>query len=78
MGDRFLVKNEIEEREVRFVGVRRRVIIRGERWGATNTTELIVERLECVGRKLGALLPVVDIGGRIRQTESVLNVQVCL
>ena len=38
--DRVLGKNKVEEIEIRFVGVRRRTYAWGERWGATDTTQL--------------------------------------
>lgn len=40
--DRFLVKNEIEEREGWLVGARGHVIVWDVRWGATNAMELFL------------------------------------
>ena len=74
MRDRLLVKNEIEEREERFVGVHGHVIVWDVRWGATNAIELEFRNQKRVKVKSGVILPVVDTGSGIRQTESVLNV----
>jgi hypothetical protein len=70
--DRFLAKNEIEEIEERLVGVRGRVLVWDVGWGATNAIELGFKGSKT--RQGEVILPVIDIGGRIRQAESVLNV----
>ena len=46
MRDRLLVKNEIEERKVRLVGVRWCVTVWNEGWGTTNTIELEFKELK--------------------------------
>ena len=63
--DELLVKNEIQEREVRLVGVRGCVAVWNEGWGATNAIELQFKESKCVRVKSGVVLPVEDIGGGI-------------
>ena len=74
MGDRILGKDVVEESEVRFVGVIGRNSVRFERWGAANAMELEFEKWERVKVKPEINLPEEDVGGRIRQADSVLNV----
>lgn len=72
MRDRPLVKNEIEEIEVRLIGVRGCALVRVERWRTTNATgSKVKERVE---EKLWMFLPVVGIGGGVCQTDGVLYV----
>ena len=69
-----MAKNEVEEIKIRLVVVCGCTIAWNERWGTTNAAELKVEGLETRRDELRGHLPVVDVGGRIRQTDSVLNV----
>ena len=64
----------IEERHVRFVGVSGRITVRDERWRATNAVELKFEGWEHVKVKPETDSPEEDVGSRIGQANSVLNV----
>ena len=75
MGDRLLGKDVIEESEERFVGVIGRILVWCERWRAANATvELGFEGWGRVEVKPEIDLPEEEVGGRIRQADSVLGV----
>ena len=67
-------KDVIEERDVRFVGVIRGIPVRDKRRRTTNAVELEFEGWRRVEVRPETELPEEDVGSRMGQADSVLNV----
>ena len=67
-------KDVIEERDVRFVGVIGRIPVRDERRRTTNAVESEFEGWKRIEVKPEIELPEEDVGSRMGQADSILNV----